>query len=202
LLSQSWWAFSILVASARWFVAQLSVGNDPSAITSEEDAMTPAITHEELLVWNQESSSFWKALLDANPSFLHLPCGIGGNANVQAFVRHIWGAELVWSQILAGLPLTDYDVWPNGPLDALFDLHLSAVRNFRGILDDSAKNWNERTVDYPWRPPELQKPTPRKALAHILVHSQRHWAQLATLIRAAGFPSGFKGDLLFTTALG
>jgi len=41
----------------------------------------------------------------------------------------------------------------------------------------------------------------RKMLAHTLFHSQRHWAQLATLVRAAGFPSGFKGDLLLSSAL-
>jgi hypothetical protein len=37
--------------------------------------------------------------------------------------------------------------------------------------------------------------------AHALLHSQRHWAQLATLVRVAGFPSGFKGDLLISQAL-
>jgi uncharacterized damage-inducible protein DinB len=163
--------------------------------------MTPAIAHEELLAWNLESSRFWKAHLDANPALLELPCGIGGNATVQAFVRHIWGAELVWSQIIAGLPVTDYQVWPHGPLDALFDLHLSAVQNFRALLDNPAVSWDERTVHYPWRRPEQPQPTPRKALAHVLLHSQRHWAQLATLVRAAGFPSGFKGDFLFTSAL-
>jgi hypothetical protein len=36
---------------------------------------------------------------------------------------------------------------------------------------------------------------------HALFHSQRHWAQLATLVRVAGFPSGFKGDLLLSQAL-
>jgi hypothetical protein len=56
--------------------------------------MTAAIALEELLVWNQESSDFWKAHLEANPALLELPCGIGRNADVQAFVRHIWGAEL------------------------------------------------------------------------------------------------------------
>lgn len=98
--------------------------------------MIPSITLEELLAWNQETSAFWKSHLDRNPSLLHLPCGIGGNADVQAFVRHIWGAELVWSQIIRGVTITDYDVWPEGPLDALFDLHLSAVQNFRMLLDD------------------------------------------------------------------
>jgi uncharacterized damage-inducible protein DinB len=163
--------------------------------------VTPAISLEELLVWNEEASRFWKTHLDANPALLQLPCGIGGNADVLAFVRHIWGAELVWSQILRGVTITDYDVWPQGPLDALFDLHRSAVQNFRMLLDDPGKNWDEQSVHYPWRRPEQPKPTPRKTLAHVLLHSQRHWAQLSTLIRAAGFPSGFLGDLLFSFAL-
>jgi uncharacterized damage-inducible protein DinB len=163
--------------------------------------MIPAITLEELLAWNCQSADFWKAHLDANPALLQLPCGIGGNAHVQAFVRHIWGAELVWSQIVCGLPVTDYDVWPTGPLDAIFDLHLSALRNFRALLDSPDTSWDERSVHYPWRRPEAPKPTPRKAVSHILLHSQRHWAQLSTLVRAAGFPSGFKGDLLFSQAL-
>ncbi len=163
--------------------------------------MTPAITLEELLAWNQESADFWKEHLQANPALLALPCGIGGNADVQAFVRHIWGAELVWSQIIAGQPVTDYDVWPAGPLDALFDMHNRAIQNFRSLLDDPSIAWDEMTVHYPWRKPEAPKPTPRKALAHVLLHSQRHWAQLSTLVRAAGFSSGFLGDLLFSAGL-
>jgi uncharacterized damage-inducible protein DinB len=163
--------------------------------------MTPAITLEELLTWNQEASSFWKTHLDANLALLQLPCAIGGNATVQAFVRHIWGAELVWSQIISGLPVTDYDVWPYGPLDALYNLHLSAVTNFRALLENPHTTWDEKSVHYPWRRPEAPKPTPRKALAHILLHSQRHWAQLSTLVRSQGFPSGFLGDLLLSSAL-
>ena len=67
--------------------------------------MTPAITFEELLVWNEESSRFWKAHLERNPALLELPCGIGGAANVQDFVRHIWGVELRWAERLAGVPV-------------------------------------------------------------------------------------------------
>lgn len=163
--------------------------------------MIPAITLEEMLAWNDEAAAFWQAHLDANRAVLQLPCGIGGNADVQAFVRHIWGAELVWSQIIRGVTVTDHDVWPKGPLDALFDLHLSAMGNFRMLLDDQGTRWGEPMVHYPWRRPEQPKPTPRKALAHVLLHSQRHWAQLSTLVRAAGFPSGFLGDLLPSSAL-
>ncbi|MGA3345430.1 MAG: hypothetical protein ABSC76_11230 [Terracidiphilus sp.] len=164
--------------------------------------MTPAITLEELLAWNDESSKFWKAHLDANPALLDLPCDIGGTTNVQGFVRHIWSAELRSGQRIARQPLTDRERLPAGPLDALFDLHVQALQLFRMLLADPAQNWDDKmTLDLNWLPPEARIFSRRKLAAHALFHSQRHWAQLATLVRAAGFPSGFKGDLLFSPAL-
>ena len=164
--------------------------------------MTAAITLEELLTWNDETSTFWKGLLEDNPILLQLPCDIGGVANVQQFIRHIWGAELRWAQRLAGVPETPREAVPSGPLDALFDLHLQAVQLFRGLLASPTHSWDATyTLDVSWLPPHARTSTHRKLLAHALFHSQRHWAHLATLVRAAGFPSGFGGDLLFSSAL-
>jgi uncharacterized damage-inducible protein DinB len=164
--------------------------------------MTLGITLQELLVWNQESSNFWKAHLDNNPHLLELPCDIGGTANVQEFVRHIWGVELRWNQRLAGLPVTAKEQVPPGPLAALFDLHCQAVEIFRGLLAAADESWDQPYVlDMDWVPPEARTVSRRKIALHALFHSERHWAQLATLVRAAGFPSGFKGDLLFSQAL-
>ena len=66
--------------------------------------MTHAVTLEELLAWSQEASNFWKAHLEANPALLELPCGIGGAATVQEFVRHIWGWSCVGASALPGCP--------------------------------------------------------------------------------------------------
>jgi len=163
--------------------------------------MTPAITLEELLTWNKEASNFWKAHLDANPELLKLPCGISGAVSVQEFVGHVWGVELRWAQRIAGLPVLTKEDVPTGPLDALFGLHLKAVEIFQALLDDTARNWNETMkLDLPW-PPDAPAYSRRKIAAHALFHSQRHWAQLATLVRAGGSPSGFKGDVLFSLAL-
>jgi hypothetical protein len=164
--------------------------------------MTPAITLEELLAWNDEASKFWKAHLDANPALLALPCGIGGAANVMEFASHIWGVELRWGQRIAGLPPLAKEDVPAGPLDALFDLHVKAVGVFRTLLDDPALNWDDKmTLDLNFLPPDARSFSRRKLAAQALFHSQRHWAQLATLVRAAGFPSGFKGDILLSSAL-
>lgn len=164
--------------------------------------MTPAITFEELLAWNEESSDFWKTHLDANPTLLQLPCGIGGAENVLDFVRHIWAVELRWAQRIAGQPVVSREETPVGPLDALFELHLKAMEIMRVVIASPSQDWDSTfTLDVDWLPPAVRTMTYRKMTAHALFHSQRHWAQLATLVRSAGFPSSFNGDLLFSSAL-
>ena len=164
--------------------------------------MSAGVTLEEMLAWNDEASVYWKAHLDAEPNLLDLACGIGGAPNVQEFVRHIWGAELRWAERLAGAPETPREAVPQGPLEALFDLHRQAMGHFRRMLADPHQDWSTTyTLDAAHIPPELRTISRRKALGHVLFHGQRHWAQLATLVRQAGSPSGFRGDLLFSSGL-
>jgi uncharacterized damage-inducible protein DinB len=164
--------------------------------------MTTGISFEELLTWNDESAQFWKAHLDAHPELLALPCDIGGTANVQEFVRHIWGVELRWAERLAGVPAITPGEMPAGPLDALFEMHTKGDEVFRGLLAAAAESWEEPLgMEFDWLPPDKRDLSRRKVLGHALFHSQRHWAQLATLLRVAGHASGFRGDLLFSSAL-
>lgn len=164
--------------------------------------MSVALQMDELLVWNDEASSFWKAHLAKNPALLELACGIGGAVTVQELVRHIWGAELRWAERLAGFPETPREAIPAGPLDALFELHVKAGPIYRKMLADPEENWEAPYIlNIPSVPLEKRTLSRRKVLGHALFHGQRHWAQLATLVRAAGFPSEFRGDLLFSSGL-
>jgi uncharacterized damage-inducible protein DinB len=160
------------------------------------------ITLEELFAWNLQTSDYWKAHLDAHPNLLALPCGIGGAATVQDFVRHIWGAELRWAQRLAGVEETAREKLPHGPIGALFDVHLQATELFRALLAGPESSWSGTyTLTFDWVPADKRNLSRRKIAVHALFHSQRHWAQLATLVRNAGFPSDFQGDLLFSPAM-
>jgi len=164
--------------------------------------MSIGITLEELSDWNNESALYWKSHFEANPHLLALPCGIGGAVTVQDLVRHIWGAELRWAQRLAGVPETAREKIPPGPLDALFELHRHAVEIFHNLVAAPESAWNESyTLNFDWVPAGKRNVSRRKVAAHALFHSQRHWAQLATLVRNAGFPSNFRGDLIFSPAL-
>ena len=71
-----------------------------------------------------------------------------------------------------------------------------------GLLAAPEQTWSEPFVlEFDWVPLEQRTVSRRKIALHALFHSQRHWAQLATLVRSAGFPSKFRGDLLFSPAL-
>ena len=43
--------------------------------------------------------------------------------------------------------------------------------------------------------------TPRKLLFHMVLHEVRHWAQIASALRAAGFAPPGDHDLFFSKAL-
>ena len=165
--------------------------------------MSLGISLEELLAWNDEAAVVWKNHLDINPALLNVHCDIGGTENVQQFVRHIWGAELRWAQRLAALTPLDKEKTPTGPLDALFDLHRQAAEVYRNLLSAPEHSWAEPfELTFDWVPPDQRTVSRRKVAAHALLHSQRHYAQLATMARIAGFPLTSKGDLLFSPVLG
>lgn len=110
--------------------------------------------------------------------------------------------ELRWAQRLAGLPLMSKEATPAGPLEALFNLHREAMEVYRDLLSAPERSWSEPYVlDLDRIPEEYRSPTRRKVAAHSLIHSQRHWAQLATLARQASYASPNHGDLLFSPAL-
>lgn len=160
--------------------------------------MSTGISFEELLIWNEQSAEFWRSHFEANPSLLELPCGIGGAATVQELVRHIWGAELRWFERLAGTDETPRGQIPAGPLTALFEIHQRAMGIFRGLLAGPESAWSAPYVlKFDGIPEDRRTVSRRKIAAHALIHSQRHWAQLATLVRNAGSPSGYWGDVLF-----
>ncbi len=164
--------------------------------------MSVSIAMEELLAWNEEAARLWKQWLEANPAVLELPCGIGGAATVQDFVRHIWGVELRRAERLQGTPETPKDALPAGPVEALYDLHRRATVIYKKLLADPNENWEgPYTLKAPSFPPEQRTCTRRKVLGHALLHSPRHWAQLATLVRNAGHPTSIRGDLLLSSAL-
>jgi uncharacterized damage-inducible protein DinB len=162
--------------------------------------MTAALTIEELLGWSDQTTRNWFAFLAKHPALQATPCGIYGTANVLGLVRHMVAVEIRYSQRLAGLPVADYETFPEDSLGALVALHDEAVTRLRGLLADPAQNWDEE-LEFKTLTAGTLRATRRKIVGHAVLHSIRHWAQVATLARAAGTAPDFDGDLLLSSSL-
>lgn len=162
--------------------------------------MTPAITLEELLAWNDETAQKWLAHLAANPALLDVPSGIFGTKDVRALVHHIFAVEYRYSERLRGLPASAPDQLPGSTLEELARLHNEAMKQYRGVLADANFNWNA-TIELKTLSAGTLHASLRKMIAHALLHGIRHWAQLGTLARTAGYPNEFSADLLMSPSV-
>jgi uncharacterized damage-inducible protein DinB len=154
----------------------------------------PALTAEETMAWVERTSVGWRDLIAANPEILTLPCDIMGTSVVAALLQHIVAVELRYAEQLNGLPPSDYSQIPFDSADAIYATHQRAAALVRQQLASSV-DWDER-VDFVTRSMGPARASRKAILFHSLLHSIRHYAQLATLVRQHGIKPGWQMDYL------
>jgi uncharacterized damage-inducible protein DinB len=128
------------------------------------------------------------------------PHGDGRFQNVGEVVRHIFSAEQRYVERLSGRPMTDPSTIPADDLEGLFQFGQGSRQALREFIETlPAEEW-DILREFKLFHSRLSA-TPRKIVAHILLHEIRHWAQLATLWRWHGLTTDFH-DFLFSPVLG
>lgn len=164
--------------------------------------MTSAgITLEELLADNEAGTRKWQAWFAANRDALDLPCAIYNGGTVRGLLKHIFAVELRHSQRLRGEDVTAYDAIPVGSLDTLMTVHSRAIDNLHAFLSDADDTVLQEVITLQTVSAGTLQASRRKLFVHILLHSMRHWAQLSTLLREAGYKTEWPKDFLFSEAL-
>ena len=153
-----------------------------------------AITGEELQEWIENMSSGWRKLLSAQPEILSFPCDIRETSTVAQLLQHIVAVELRYAERLNELPQTEYSGIPYDSVDALYATHDRAMELLRALDRDEAF-W-ETVLEIKTRSAGSLRASRRTVLVHMLTHSVRHYAQLATLVRNHGVPSGLDMDYI------
>lgn len=153
----------------------------------------------ELLCWNDLSALHWRGLLQAHPEVLALPCDIRSSGDVAHLLQHIMAVELRYAQRLSSEPESPYETIPFASANELFAVHDAALARVRVLLADEAYDWS-RELGFSTLSSGRLSATRRDMLVHLLLHSIRHYAQLATLVRHAGFRADWSMDFLFLNA--
>lgn len=159
------------------------------------------ITLEELLADNEASTAKWQTWFAANPSALDLPCDIYNSGTVRGMLKHIFAVALRHSQRLNNEEVTAYEAIPDGSLDDLWAIHSRAVQNLHRFLSQSNESVLQEVIPLQTVSAGTLHASRRKLVAHILLHSMRHWAQLSTLLRQAGYKTDWPKDFLFSDAI-
>ena len=158
-----------------------------------------ALTAEELLAWVDTTSTRWQQLLAQHPHALQIPCDVRETTSIAGLLQHIVAVELRFAQRLAALPETSYDQIPTTSIPDIFAIHTQADRLFRQVLANPGNSWEE-SVEFTTRSIGTLRATRRTLLVHALMHSIRHYAQLATLVRQHGITPGWQMDYLLMGA--
>lgn len=161
--------------------------------------MPLTIDVNDLLRWNDVSTLRWRDLLRAHPEALALPCDIRDSGDVAHFLQHIVAVELRYAQRLNGEPESPYEAVPFGSADELFTTHDDACAKLRSLLADDAYDWTQE-IEFQTITMGKLRAMRRDVLLHLLMHSIRHYAQLATLVRSAGVKPDWPMDFLFLNA--
>jgi len=165
--------------------------------------MNAAITFDELLRHNEQETERWHRWFSENPTALDVPLDIAHNSDVRGLLVHIFAVELLYTERLIGkvrdkVSPSDF---PSGSVDELFGVG----RDARAKYGEYLKTWTDaewqQQVTFRTITAGMQSASRRKAFVHALLHSMRHWAQLATALRQAGFAQEWSHDFLFSSVM-
>jgi uncharacterized damage-inducible protein DinB len=147
-----------------------------------------------MLAWNESTSDGWRQLISENPEALAIPCDVMGVKTVGELLQHIVAVELRYAERLAGLPTTDYATIPFDSVGAIYATHDRAIA-LLGQQLVADPDWDE-PIEFMTRTWGPARSTRKTIFFHALLHSARHYAQLATLVRQHGIKPGWSMDYL------
>jgi uncharacterized damage-inducible protein DinB len=155
----------------------------------------PVLTAEDLIAWLEKTSTGWRQLLSRHPELLLQACDVAGAKTVGELLQHIVAVELRYAQRLSGLPVSDYANVPFDSVESIYATHDRAIGLLQPLLR-SHIDWNA-TIEFTTRAMGPARSKRKTILFHTLLHSIRHYAQLATLARQQGVKPDWPMDYFF-----
>jgi uncharacterized damage-inducible protein DinB len=158
-----------------------------------------AVTGAELQAWVERTSQGWKELIASRPEILSFRCDIRETKSVAQLLQHIVAVELRYAERLNEMPQTPYESIPFDSVETIYATHDRAMELLRPLLEQDQKFW-DTVIEMKTRSAGTLRASRRTALIHLLMHSIRHYAQLATLVRENGVTPNWQMDYLLMEA--
>ena len=162
--------------------------------------MTLALTFDELVRYTNGEREKWRTWFAGHPAAIEAPVQPGARfSTVGKLVDHIFLVERRHLQRLQSQPVAEQTGLTGNNAAPLFDYGASVRRELEQYAANLTDDPDEvRTFEIRG---ERMTMTTRKLLFHVMIHEIRHWAQIATAVRLAGFEPPGDHDLLLSSAL-
>jgi uncharacterized damage-inducible protein DinB len=162
-----------------------------------------AMSFDEVLGYTQGERDKWEQWFNAGPpAAFDAPVQREGNFNdVWRLMDHIFVVEKRHTQRLKQeSPLSEQTGTARGDVAALFGFGRAVRQELTGFIESANDVDLGRIVELHFQDQRFTF-TARKLIFHTQFHEIRHWAQIATAVRNAGYPPPGYHDLLFSDAL-
>lgn len=172
-------------------------------MSEQKEIVTSALTFEQLLDANEVEALRWQRWFERQPTaVLDLPIDIAGAGTVRNLLLHIFAVELRYAErILEFSETTPYESLPTGSLEDLFGIGTKAREMYREFLGKTCAEDEACMLEFMTRTAGMLKASKRKIFIHAMLHGVRHWAQLATALRSAGYKTDWPHDFLYSTVM-
>jgi uncharacterized damage-inducible protein DinB len=154
-----------------------------------------------LLAYVDEEARNWEQWLRQNPSAGDVQLDIAHSHNARELLNHIFAVEYRYGQFINNQPASDFAQLNRTGVDDIFRLGAEGRANIKRFLDSASDSDADRPISFKTLTAGEITASARKMLTHCLVHSIRHWGQLATAMRQQGHSTNWKHDFMFSSAL-
>ena len=157
-----------------------------------------AYTFDQLLAYSETEDARWHEWLIANPAALDVPFADGRLATIRGLIIHIFAVELRYTERLCGREVTSYDDIHVQSMDEIFGLGADARTMLRYYLAGMTEIDAATILTFATVTAGTLTASKHKIASNVFIHSIRHWAQVATTLRTAGFTKQWGHDVLLS----
>jgi len=161
-------------------------------------SVTCAYTFDQLLAYSDAEDARWHEWFAANPAALDVPFAEGRLATIRGLLVHIFAVELRYTERLCGRDVTSYDDIHVQSIDEIFDLRANARKLLREYLAGMTETDAAAIITFATMTAGTLTASKHKIASNIFIHAIRHWAQIATTLRTAGFTKQWGHDVLLS----
>ncbi len=163
--------------------------------------MSTGVSFDVLLAYLDEEAGKWGRWFAENPEAFEVNIDVANVGDARGLVHHIFAVEQLYVKRLRNEPPITPDQVPREPATALFAVGRQARTDLRSIANDKGDTGLDETYTFKTLTYGDITASYRKCLTQVIVHSIRHWAQLATALRQAAFKQPWGHDFLLSSAM-